>query len=568
LGKSTSKSAPRWHDKQFLDVPLGQNHLINARSGHGADVLGGKVYIVGGRDAFGVLSSLEVMNLGWEAKAPPPDVLQDFRAVSLGDKIYVMGGARLVDGVNQNSNLVYEYDALNDTWTVKDTRMPFFAREFSLIAAYGKIYLIGGRTSATAGGTFTVSNRIFEYDPRSDTWVQKATMGVARFNAGTALYNGRIYIIGGRDNSWAALATVEAFDPVANTIALRANLPQASSNPFACVLDGTLYVFTPFNLRYFKYGDTGSWSQLNADGSFFGELFIVLNDSLYALDFRFQGIVPRYQKFSHHDNMWHYFLTFNFYGNVEAVVDLGNRAYMFTGNSTHTTGLAVYTPPASAWTNKAGMCSFKYGHAAATLNDEIFVVGGVSYWDGTQTSYHNTLEKYNESNDTWERLRGMAHARSGLGLASANGRLYAIGGRNFATALAIVEEYNPATNTWAARTPIPVATTQMAIASHNNLIYIFGGRNAGGNPMSTTRIFNPATNTWAQGANMPIFRFGAGAAVIDGKIYVVGGFTSEGVATNVLHVYNPATNTWDTSRKPLPRPVGFSGVVAANSLYL
>jgi kelch-like protein 17 (actinfilin)/kelch-like protein 20 len=172
------------------------NHINTARNGPGAAELGGKVYIVGGRSATAELQTLEVLDLGWEGKAAPPAPVSGYGAVSSNGKLYAMGGQRLAGGAMQDSNAVYEYDPAGNAWREMPSAMPFYARGFSLVAAYGKIYLFGGQTSATAYGPYAISNMIYEYDPQIDVWAQKNTMATARQDLSAAL-NGEVYVAGG-----------------------------------------------------------------------------------------------------------------------------------------------------------------------------------------------------------------------------------------------------------------------------------------------------------------------------------------------------------------------------------
>jgi hypothetical protein len=81
-------------------------------------------------------------------------------------------------------------------------------------ASNGKIYAIGGAT-------------VEEYDPVADTWTTKASMPIARDYPGVAAAsNGKIYAIGGVGQS-GGLATVEEYDPTTDTWTTKANMPTA-----------------------------------------------------------------------------------------------------------------------------------------------------------------------------------------------------------------------------------------------------------------------------------------------------------------------------------------------------
>ena len=57
----------------------------------------------------------------------------------------------------------------------------------------------------------------------------------------------------------------------------------------------------------------------------------------------------------------------------------------------------------------------------------------------------NSVERYDPREDRWELIPPMNVARDGLGLAVANGLIYAVGGWD-SRSLNTVEVYNPATS--------------------------------------------------------------------------------------------------------------------------
>ena len=89
-----------------------------------------------------------------------------------------------------------------------------------------------------------------------------------------------------------------------------------------------------------------------------------------------------------------------------------------------------------------------------------------------------TVEAQEEN--TWTSLTPLQKGRMGLGVATVNEKIYAIGG-NLGTGygeLTVVdtnEEYDPTTNTWVYKTPMPTARSSFGIAVYKNKIYCFGG---------------------------------------------------------------------------------------------
>jgi N-acetylneuraminic acid mutarotase len=178
----------------------------------------------------------------------------------------------------------------------------------------------------------------------------------------------------------------------------------------------------------------------------------------------------------------------------------------------------------------------------------------------------------------WTAKAPMPTARGGLGVAVANGKIYAIGGLNNDTQLAVNEEYNPVTNTWATRTPMPTARSGFAIAVYQNKIYCIGGTVGDSDNLvsgftGVNEVYDPVKNTWETKAPMPTPRADLCANVVDGKIYLIGGKEYWGVEPfyhelAVNEVYDPVTNSWSTmSSMPIPA-FGYASEVVNDTIYV
>ena len=74
-----------------------------------------------------------------------------------------------------------------------------------------------GGCSANIGGdpgSYVGLPTVEEYDPTTDTWTRKADMLTAREFLSVSVLGGRIYVIGGGSNLYAAgLSSVDEYDP-------------------------------------------------------------------------------------------------------------------------------------------------------------------------------------------------------------------------------------------------------------------------------------------------------------------------------------------------------------------
>src|SRR5438270_21584 len=83
-------------------------------------------------------------------------------------------------------------------------------------------------------------------------------------------------------------------------------------------------------------------------------------------------------------------------------------------------------------------------------NGKVYAIGGCvnSPPCGTAGSFLSTVEIYDPATNLWTTGAPMPEPRVDVGLAKANGKLYAIGGFGASGFQNSVHEYDPATNVW------------------------------------------------------------------------------------------------------------------------
>jgi N-acetylneuraminic acid mutarotase len=182
----------------------------------------------------------------------------------------------------------------------------------------------------------------------------------------------------------------------------------------------------------------------------------------------------------------------------------------------------------------------------------------------------------NAGENEWTTMSPMPTTRGGLGVAVVNGKIYAIGGVNNDTQLAVNEEYDPTTDTWTNRAPMPTARSGFAIAVYQSKIYVIGGTVGTGENVAftgVTEVYDPAKNTWETKASMPTPRSDLGANVVNGTIYLIGGkeYWGDGPLYHELDVneaYDPASDSWTTeTQMPVPA-FGYASAVVDGKIYV
>lgn len=188
-----------------------------------------------------------------------------------------------------------------------------------------------------------------------------------------------------------------------------------------------------------------------------------------------------------------------------------------------------------------------------------------------------------QNGDTWTTKASMNTARSQLGVAAVNGKIYAIGG---CTAEGFIpntagnhfkaegwitnknEEYDPAVDKWTTKTAMPTARYNFAIAACQGKIYCIGGVTdwyvgSYTNYTTANEVYDPTTNKWETKTTAPQEEIGQ-ANVIEDKIYLVGAGANE----TLTQAYDPATDTW-TNKTPLPEKVPFQvSTVIDDKIYV
>lgn len=188
--------APRWQTRSQMTEP---------RAGLALAVYENRIYAIGGEAAAGVTGSVDRYDPQmdtWQPRQAKPIPAADIIAGVIGGKVYVPGG-RLAEG--SISDALEIYDPAKDAWS-RGAGMPAPRSAYALAVFEGKLYLFGGwdgKEDASAA---------FRYDPELDEWEILEPMPTARSFAGAAVADGKVYVLGGRSGQ-KSLAVNEIYWP-------------------------------------------------------------------------------------------------------------------------------------------------------------------------------------------------------------------------------------------------------------------------------------------------------------------------------------------------------------------
>jgi hypothetical protein len=197
-----------------------KNPLPTPRYDLGANVVNGKIYLVGGFESASIASTY-VQNVSsinevydpssdvWTKESPLPVAVSDYASAVVDDKIYIIG--------NSNENLTQIYSPETDTWTygapVPTTSAGYYpggAGATTGVFAQKRIYVLGGEEAGLMGSSLGTT---LIYDPENDTWSSGTPMPTARSNVGVAVVNDVLYAIGGEINWGGYTGANEQYTP-------------------------------------------------------------------------------------------------------------------------------------------------------------------------------------------------------------------------------------------------------------------------------------------------------------------------------------------------------------------
>ena len=252
-----------------------------------------------------------------------------------------------------------------------------------------------------------------------------------------------------------------------------------------------------------------------------------------------------------------------------ANLDQGAGEYSGTMNITSNGGNKeiIVSLNISIWVKKKNIPTARVAHAVATLNGQIYALGGF-YGENNIEVRLSSVEAYNPVTNNWIAKRNLPYEKSHFSCCSLNEKIYAIGGWHDWVSLLSVAEYNPETDIWVSKSPLPSGRWGHDNAVVNGKIYVIGG--ARDWPVTeyaeSVEEYDPQTDTWTTKSPMPSKRWGLSCSVVNGKIYVIGG-CSGSTGRSTVEEYDPATDTWTTkSSMPTARFALFTGVVD-NKIY-
>lgn len=226
----------------------------------------------------------------------PIDTLEvprdDFGTAVVGEEIWALGG---MTGERGNRLVSIEVlDTRTDTWRTSGVEMPVGLASFEVVADGPRIYAFGGLDAESRATDFAAV-----LDTRTGRWRDLPSLPHERYAHTVTAYDGRYYVIGGRDAD-GAVAEVDVFDPeterwqtLAQPMPKARDSHKTAATPQGLVVAGGFRDYEDSALVHRLDPRTGKWTSLptlpepmSRAGLAYaeGRLWISLHESSYVID--------------------------------------------------------------------------------------------------------------------------------------------------------------------------------------------------------------------------------------------------------------------------------------------
>jgi len=287
-------------------------------------------------------------------------------------------------------SVVEYYNPTTRVWATADSSMITPRSTAASAVIDGKLYVVGGTDRKLRSKP--VYNVLEVYDPVTDTWASKASMTTARWGAGAAALNGKLYVFGGVQSSKIFYDVLEIYDPATNSWSTGPSMPIKLFGPAVTVLNDKIYVaggleFTPSEDRddvatvmvfdpalnnWLTIGTMPTGRGQGAAGTIDGKIYVVGG---YLGGETVTGILES----TISGGSWNSLTTMpTARGEMEAGV-IGGKLYVvggLLGSGSDTAVLEIYDPATNTWSTGPSMPTARAEAASGVINGIFYVIGG------------------------------------------------------------------------------------------------------------------------------------------------------------------------------------------------
>lgn len=280
------------------------------------------------------------------------------------------------------------------------------------------IYVLGGKNDSSAA-----LSTVECFNPLSGEWKAVPPMMVKRYGCAAATLGGLLYVVGGHDGQ-KAIGSAERFDPSSQKWSRLPNMLTPRSRCAAVPVQGRLHILG------------GRAESRQAPQALPTERFDPTTckwEALPAMPLAPLGC---------------------------AAAELFGTIYAVGVNADRNMIVEVFDPSACSWSTLAPMPRHRFGVAAAPVAGSLYIAGGHNGQKAVAELERCDLRRRGH----WEQLPPAPSARHGSAAAAAGGFFYLIGGDD-GKSLATVERFDPILKRWATLPPLPTGRFGCAAAA-------------------------------------------------------------------------------------------------------
>jgi hypothetical protein len=230
-------SADTWD--RIADLPIAVTHAGFAADGETIWMAGGFL----GDHPGKAVKDVWRYNLVRDEWTPGPSLPEERASaglVLLGRNLHYIGGLKKDRQTDSADHWVLPLEG-SSTWTSR-APLPMPRNHLGLAVYDGKIYALGGQYGHD-GASHDVDDA-HVYDPHTDSWREIASLRRPRshFEPGTFIAGGKIVIVGGRSNWVEVLYDISAYDPVRDAWEELPGLPLPLRAPLAKAIGDDVFI--------------------------------------------------------------------------------------------------------------------------------------------------------------------------------------------------------------------------------------------------------------------------------------------------------------------------------------
>jgi hypothetical protein len=159
-----------------------------------------------------------------------------------------------------------------------------------------------------------------------------------------------------------------------------------------------------------------------------------------------------------------------------AIATVGNKIFFAGGGDAigdnQTSQIDIYDVSSNSW-SMAQLSAARQGLRAATIGDKVLFAGGGGYPDGSSWGYFNTVDIYDNSNNSWS-TASLSEARMDIIATTSGNKIYFAGGRIGINASKTIDIYDAATNLWSVSSLQQPRTAMASIAAGGKIFWAGG----------------------------------------------------------------------------------------------